>query len=72
MKTVDLEDSEFMFDRLPNSENGRFGRFGTFGSFATPNEPSSPKGGRLDKLCRDPRFHLQNSENEANLLVFLR
>ena len=30
LKTVDFEDSEFVFDWLPNSENGRFGRFGNF------------------------------------------
>ena len=28
-ETVDLEDSEFVFDWPPNSENSRFGRFGT-------------------------------------------
>ena len=63
LRTVDLEDSEFVFDWLPNSENGRFGRFGR------PVEPSAPTGGRFGSLLRDSRFDLGNSENEANLLV---
>ena len=37
LKTVDLANSEFEFDWLTNSENGRFGRFGR------PAEPSAPK-----------------------------
>ena len=56
LKTVHLEDSEFVFDRLPNSKNGRFGRFGRFGR---PAEPSAPKavgladfGEILDFICR--------------------
>ena len=51
-----------MFDWLPNSENGRLGRFGR------PAEPSAPKGRRFDRLWRDSRFYLQNSEKEATLL----
>ena len=62
LKTVDIEDSEFVFGRHPNSENGRFGR---------PNEPSALKGRRFGRLWRDSRFHLRSSKNEANLLVQL-
>ena len=28
IKTMDLTDLKFVFDGLPNSENGRFGKFG--------------------------------------------
>ena len=65
MKTVDLEDSEFVFDWLPNSENGRFGRF------RRPAEPSVPTSGRFGRLWRDSCFHLRNSESETNLLLLL-
>ena len=65
---IDLKDSEFMFDLLQNSENGRFGRFGR----RRPAEPSAPKGRRFGRIWRDPGFHLQNSENEATLLAVLR
>ena len=65
-KTVDLEDSEFVFDCLLYPENGRFGRFGR------PAEPSAPKGRRFGRLWIDSRFHLQNSENEATVLALLR
>ena len=65
LKTVDLEDSQFVFDLIPDSKNGRFGRF------ERPAEPSAPTGGRFGRLWRDSRFHLLNSENEANLLVLL-
>ena len=54
-KTADSEDSRFMFDLLPDSENGRFGRFGR------PAEPSAPTGGRFGRLWGDSRFHLQSS-----------
>ena len=60
LKTVDLEDSEFVSDCLPNAENGRFGR---------PAKPSAPTGGGFGRPLRDSRFHLRNSQNEANLLV---
>ena len=65
LKTVDLEDSEFVFDSLPNSENGRLGRFGR------PAEPSAPKGRRFGRVWRDSRFHLQNSENEARVATVI-
>ena len=65
-EAVDFEDSVFVFDCLPNSEDGRFGRFGR------PAEPSAPKGRSFGRLWRDSRFHLQNSENEATLLALLR
>ena len=61
-----MKDSEFVFDWLPNSENGRLGSFGR------PAEPSAPKGRRFGRLWRDSRFHLQNPENEAILLSLLR
>ena len=50
---VGLEDSEFVFDRLPSSENSRLGRFGK------PAEPSPSKaegladlGEILDVICK--------------------
>ena len=67
-----------------NSENGRLGRLGICvcftsnsnngrcGRFGRPAEPSAPKGRRLGRLKRDSHFHLQNSDNEANLLALLR
>ena len=48
-KTVDLEDSEFVFDCLPNSKNDRFGRFGM------PAKPSAQTGRRFGRLWRDHR-----------------
>ena len=62
LKALDLEDSDFMFDSLPNSKNGKFGKFGR------PAEPSAPAGGRFGRPWRDSRFHLRNSENEAKWL----
>ena len=63
---IDLADLEFVFDWLLNSEKGRFDRFGR------PAEPSARKGRRFGRLWKDTRFHLQNSENEVNLLALLR
>ena len=42
LKTVDMEDSEFVF--IPNSENGRFCKF------RSPAEPSAPTGGRFTEF----------------------
>ena len=64
-EAIDLEDSKFVFDRRPKSENSRFARFGRHA------EPSAPKGRRFGRLWKDSRFHLQNSENEATLLRIL-
>ena len=63
---VDLADSEFVLDLLPNPEKGMFVRFGR------PAEPSDPKGSRCSRLWRDSRFHLQDSENEVTLLAMLQ
>ena len=65
LKTVDLDNSEFVFDLLPDSKNGKFGRFGRHA------EPSAPKGRRFGRLWKGSRFHLRKSENEANLPVLL-
>ena len=43
-----------------------------FGRFGRPAKPSAPKGRRFGRLLRDSCFHLQNSANEANLLVLLQ
>ena len=56
LETIDLVDSEFVFDWLPNSISGRFARF------RRPDKPSAPKGRRFGRLWRDSRFHLRNSE----------
>ena len=58
----------FLIDSLILKTAG-FGRFARFGR---PADPSAPKGRRFSRLWRDSRLHLQNSENEATLLAFLR
>ena len=58
LKTVDLEDSEFVLDRLPNSENARFGKFGK------PAEPSAPTSVMFGRLWRDPLFHFSFGQDE--------
>ena len=40
--------------------------------FGRPAKRSAQIGRRSSRLWRDSRFHLQNSENEANLLALLR
>ena len=50
LKTVDLADSEFVFDWLPNSENGRFGRFGRLA------EHSPPYCKHFKRCQRDSRY----------------
>ena len=44
LKTGDWEYSEFVFDWLPDPENGKFGRFGR------PAEPSAPAGFSVQKV----------------------
>ena len=43
-----------------------------FRRFGSPAEHSAPKGRKFGRLWSDSRFHLQNSESEANLLSLLR
>ena len=61
LKTVDLEDSEFVFDSL-SFRNNRFGRFGRLA------EPSAAKVEGLADFGEIFLSNLRNSENELNML----